>query len=82
MAKVEQNGPRTLVDLNKIRQSLEKNGFGIISGMEGIDEGTGGNKGESNQNNRNGKNMSISKTNSEEVVRRHKKKINIFSYVF
>lgn len=35
VARVEQYGPGTLVDVDKIRASLADNGFGIISGMDG-----------------------------------------------
>ncbi|KAJ8674821.1 hypothetical protein QAD02_010607 [Eretmocerus hayati] len=36
VAQVEQSGPGTLVDVEKIRESLAANGFGVISGMDNL----------------------------------------------
>lgn len=33
---MEQNGYETLVDIEKIRESLAANGVGVISGMDGM----------------------------------------------
>uniref|UniRef100_A0ABD2XJQ4 Cadherin domain-containing protein n=1 Tax=Trichogramma kaykai TaxID=54128 RepID=A0ABD2XJQ4_9HYME len=69
VAKVEHNGPGTLVDVNKIRESLAANGFGVISGMEPVEEGSGNSQGSGETSGaRNGKNISITQSSSEEVT--------------
>ena len=70
---MEQSGPRTLVDVNKIRESLAENGFGVISGMDGLNDDTATPSSENNPNvsnmGRNGsKNISAIVPDNEDVV--------------
>ncbi|OXU32080.1 hypothetical protein TSAR_007837 [Trichomalopsis sarcophagae] len=70
VARVE-NGPGTLVDVDKIRASLEANGFGIISGMdtEGLDSpAIHEQPHDSNSGKTTSRNVSVIGSNSEEVT--------------
>ncbi|XP_058798791.1 cadherin-86C [Phymastichus coffea] len=66
VARVEQNGPGTLVDVDKIRASLAENGFGIISGMDGNENPTSGYETSSGSNI---KDSGATSMNGEDVVR-------------
>jgi hypothetical protein len=74
VARVEQNGPGTLVDVDKIRASLTANGFGIISGMDNVggdniaSPATDDNSSSSNIAKSNSKNISIIDSTTEDVV--------------
>lgn len=69
---MEQNGPGTLVDVDKIRESLAANGFGIISGMDGDSTASPGiddNPSANNSGRNISKNVTVIGSNNEEVVR-------------
>ena len=74
VAKVEQNGPGTLVDVEKIRESLAANGFGILSGMDGVTHegpaspGITNDPRVSNSETTNVKNITVLNSSNEEVV--------------
>lgn len=71
VARVEQNGPGTLVDVAKIKESLAEKGFGVISGMDGDDS-------TDNDMGRSMKNISSSGLSNEEVVGRRRSSIYDF----
>ncbi|XP_011499951.1 PREDICTED: cadherin-86C [Ceratosolen solmsi marchali] len=74
VARVEQNGPGTLVDVDKIRASLTANGFGIISGMDNVgadniaSQATNDNTSISYTGRNNTKNNSIIDSTTEDVT--------------
>ena len=73
VAKVEQNGPGTLVDVDKIRASLAANGFGIISGMDGVGDNSAGQETDSNTSihssgHNESQNIAVIGSSREEVV--------------